>query len=813
MLDPLDFKNRPIVDRLRRLRLLTALTLLIERITAHFWRAGCWILFFAGLWLFEIPSAWGSPAPLAAAILFYAGIVYFTLGDIRFFRFPKTHEIDRRMERDSGLRHRPASGFGDRLANPAKMETKSLWQLSRKSVLSMLPRLKSAKPAAILARRDPFALRLAVVMFFGLAIFISGESSQEKIKTGLMPVTISKAEKKTANIALWITPPEYTGIQPLELTADTHPENLEIPEGSKLKVTAQGWGLGTPILSIGDNEQPLQKMDKNAFMLETQIAPGDTITLSQLYIPRASWDYKMIPDTPPKILNAGEFEILPDGAQRFPLTVYDDYGVQTLSMHMQLDNITGDPPPLGSEVTETRSVISPAKTEFKIAPVYDLTVHPWAGLPVTIGFEVEDYAGHKVQAEPIKLILPERHFSHPVAKTLIALRKKLIWSPLDDYGEITQTLEALLTAPGFFQNDPVVFLAIRSAASRARWSGPSLETAQSLASLLWDTALRVERDNLSLAAKNLRDAQQALEKALQNPDISQEEIARLMEDLRLAMAEYFSELQKELQKRMAEGRQLPMIPPEMMKNTLNPDALSQFLDQMESQMRSGDKKSAQEMLAQLQRLLDMMDPSVSRPWPPDMQMMSNGINELQELIERQQDLLSQTEDQSRNWSEEMDTSPHKAEQEALRFILGRLMLDAGEALKEIPENMGKAEQEMRGSSEALADNSPDLSLPHQEQAIEYLKKTQEDLQQQLSQKLQNMMGFGLSGAPMGYDPLGRPLGGDDQNGLLPGSKVQIPDETERNRAHEILKLLRQRSGEFDRPDEELEYFRRLLRQF
>ena len=36
---------------------------------------------------------------------------------------------------------------------------------------------------------------------------------------------------------------------------------------------------------------------------------------------------------------------------------------------------------------------------------------------------------------------------------------------------------------------------------------------------------------------------------------------------------------------------------------------------------------------------------------------------------------------------------------------------------------------------------------------------------------------------------------------------------EQKKAQEILRLLRRRAGELDRPDVELEYYRRLLRQF
>ena len=135
-------------------------------------------------------------------------------------------------------------------------------------------------------------------------------------------------------------------------------------------------------------------------------------------------------------------------------------------------------------------------------------------------------------------------------------------------------------------------------------------------------------------------------------------------------------------------------------------------------------------------------------------------------------------------------------------------------LGSIPEPMGLAEQEMRGSSEALNLNRPDQSIPHQELAIEYLKQSQEQLMEQLQQRMQQMTGIAFGFAPRNLDPLGRPMGDDyDPNGDPFGSRVKIPDEAERRRVREILDLLRRRAGELNRPREEIEYYRRLLKRF
>ena len=67
---------------------------------------------------------------------------------------------------------------------------------------------------------------------------------------------------------------------------------------------------------------------------------------------------------------------------------------------------------------------------------------------------------------------------------------------------------------------------------------------------------------------------------------------------------------------------------------------------------------------------------------------------------------------------------------------------------------------------------------------------------------------------MRTDPLGRPIE-DGEGGQNPWSKskVEVPDEAERRRIYDIMQELRKKSGELTRPDYELDYFHRLMRQF
>lgn len=878
MLDPLDFENRPFLDALSKKRKRAALVLTLENITLHFWRLFFWVLLFCGLWMLDVPAFFGAIITIPTTICFFAGLIYLIQKDVLTFTFPKRNTIDKALESQSNLPQGHIAILDDTLANPKTHETRNLWDSAQKHILHSLSALKTPRKRAILSRKDPSALRFIAVLVFLSGLMVSGTQWQNKITNGLFPINPSYVISQGKSTNLWIKPPLYTGIGQTHLVGHgAYKGILDIPEGSKIRIRTHSM-FGEyipPYLQHGGKTTEMDYLGTGLYGIETTIENGEQISIMQAYIPRASWRYNFIIDTPPEISNALPkaetsdteeqeeqketlpYELLSNDQIRFPLMVKDDYGVKELHMHMDIDDMVEERP-LGMPTEETRLVMSQANTDFKISPVFNMTWHTWAGLPVTFEYTVTDHKGQTARLEKIHLVLPEREFEHPMAKSLIAMRKRLAWDYKDSFIGIALNLKSLLNAPDYLQNNPVIYLAIKTASARLtlvnnQKESVRLKAAQDVIKLLWNAALVVEDGNLSLAMRELHEAQRALEDAMRDPNASEDEISRLMDNLREKMANYFAEMQRDIQKRMANGEEFPELSPDNFSQIISPDALSKLMEDIETALREGDEKKAQELMSKLQRMMEMMDGTMSPQLPADMQAMREGINELQELVERQEKLLDQTQKQAKvkrlldgrqniaprsapsiekmfkdfgmngvppapkqqNKANELaiDTLPNKTEQEALRYILGQLMLDTAEKLDEIPETMGLAEQEMRGSENALENNSPQTSIPHQEKALEYLKDSQEQLNQQLRQRMQQMIGMS-GGSGQKYDPLGRPYGGEEnQNGESNGSRVKVPDAMQKKRVDEILKTLRDRSGDLERPDDERNYFRRLLRQF
>lgn len=783
------------------------------------------------------------------ALTFWGGILYFIHKDVRHFRRPSARDIDKRLETSSNLPTRPIEAIQDRLANPGHEATETLWAQYKEQSLSLIARLRPPLPHGFIAGLDHYALRVAVFLLFIIAVVAAPPDWSFQIKKGMFPYI--KAETKVP-LTLWITPPEYTGMDIITVQSDRpKPEHpVTIPQGSTIKVRMDTKFI-TPALQMDEIRIPLQKSGAYSWQLETAVTQTDTIKIKQGFITRYTLPVRYKKDEPPNLRFVEEKGpvVMPKGSIQFPLIAHDDFGIRSLNMHMTLDPIVTDKP-LGGDVTETRPFTSLPDTDTELLPYFDLAWHPWAGLPVVIELSVTDDLGQSYTMAPIKMTLPERTFEHPLAKLLIEMRHRLSWAPGTAASDVRNGLEQVIPYPDKYQNDIVVMLSMRSMASRLKYA-PTGENVIGIISQLWDTALRVEDGNLSLAARNLRDAQQNLQSLLNDPNATNRQIAKAMENLKQAMNDYFQELARELQKRAANGKPLPMLPQDM-ANSLNADEIASFLEQLQSESLAGNRDKAMEMLSRLEKMMNALDPAMNAQMPPHMQFMQKGINELQELIDKQKTLLNQTERQAATIQRatpqdygqiippdeqaadslfdefdlpqpqdnfelpditrpEINTQGHKVEQDSLRYILGQLMQEADAKLNEIPENMQNAEMEMRKSGDALGGNDPDRSIPHQKAAIKYLQEAQQQMTQQLMAMMQQMqmLGFG----PGQTDPFGRPIRDGNGPSWLSRDKVKVPDKAQRKRAQEILKELRDRSGDRSRPDYELDYYNRLMKQF
>ena len=819
--------NERLPRRLPALLRLAGLAIAWERLWPALWpAAGVLGLFVALALLDALPAlpGWLHAVVLLALLAGFAGLL---ARGLRRLRWPDRIAARRRLERDSDLAHRPLEGLEDALATGAgDREATALWALHRRRLAGLLRHLRVRLPRAGLAAIDPFALRAALLLLLFVAVVAGGGEWNARLARAVTPDLPIFAAAPPATLNVWVTPPEYTGVPPLFLDSAPQgaaqgtaqgaaPAALSIPAGSKVLGQLQG-GRGVPGLTVAGKTTPFETIGPGSYKLEREITAGDRLTVEQNGRELAAWPFTLVADAAPTI----EFQRAPSRSERAALRVdylaEDDYGLSSAKLVIRRIDRPDDPAleiPLPLPGTALRRAES---TSYQ-----DLTPHPWAGIAVEMQLVAEDAAGQQGKSDTVRSVLPERIFNHPVARALVELRKQLTLNP-EARLPVVRALEEIYDRPQHYFDDIVVALALRSAERRLVHDSTA-EAVPEVQQLLWDTALHIEEGELALAERDLREIQKKLMEALaQGADDA--EIERLMDQLQQALDRFLEAMAKQMRDQLARGELKNQAPPPGTQFLQSQD-LQKMIDRARELARSGARDAAQQLLAQLQNILENLR---ANPFAQGMNESSRNafqmMQDMETMLQRQQKLLDRSFQRSQRSQPGGDaTTPGQSQsgrgaaqdQEGLRRDLGEMMRRLGEALGDIPRALGRAERAMRDARDALqADRFGDAVDP-QTRALDQLQQGMQAMADKFMEQMmgeQGPRGTGQVGAQpgRGRDPLGRQPG-DTGTEAMEG--VKIPDQMELRRSREILDELRRRRGQRQRPEFELEYIDRLLKQF
>lgn len=817
------------------------LCLLWEQILPSLWPAAALIGVFLALAFFDILPAlpwWLHAAFLLALLGLALWFVWRAFGD---FRPPRRPEVLRRIEVDSGLRHRPLQSLEDilppeqREATERDLETFLLWRQHQAWLRKQARNLSYSRPKPLLCRADPFAFRVAILLLLGVSTLAAWGDWQDRLRRATSPGMALAAADAAVELDLWIAPPNYTGRPPLFLKESRQAAGLSgdletgsgpvsVPQGSRVFARISG-GEREPHLKIDEKETPFERASEGLYKVEApldHLAQRLAVTFGSSEL--RSWDLEVVADAVPEI----HFTQPPGRSERFALRLdylaRDDYGLaKGRAIIKRLDQPETEP------LVVELLLPSGNQPEIQGKSFHDLTFHPWAGLAVEITLEVEDGFGQSAQSEPERGVLPERLFSHPVAQALVELRRRLLHET-GAVDEVRRGLAGVLSFPQAYFNDTTVTLALSFAIRRL---GRPLGEAglNEIQRLLWDTALHLEDGEVALAERDLRAAQQALMEALAR-DAENAEIQSLIDALQDAMDRFLESLAKQMMEEMARGEETQGVPPDA--NLLETQDLQDLLDQARRLAESGALDAAKELLAQLQDILENLRAApFAQQGNQDSAEAQEMLDRMEELTRRQQDLLDRNFRRSQERNQNFDQSEEGRErrqreadrrnrearedsrnQEGLRRELGEMMRRLGEMLGDIPKPMGRAERAMREARDALASDRSGDALPPQQRAVDQLQQGMEAMVERFMQQMgqSNDRGSGPLGARAGEgrDPFGRQTGPD---GLEALEGVRIPEESEVQRSREIRDELRRRRSDPERPPVELDYIDRLLKRF
>jgi uncharacterized protein (TIGR02302 family) len=439
-----------------------------------------------------------------------------------------------------------------------------------------------------------------------------------------------------------------------------------------------------------------------------------------------------------------------------------------------------------------------------------------------MSLEAEDAAGQIGLSSAVSVVLPERPFSHPVARAVIEQRKRLIDENAATRNSVASRLGAIGAGPERFAHDVVVSLALAVARSRLLYD-ENTQAVASVRSILWDTALRIEQGTLPAAEQRLSEARDRLQDALSS-DLSGDEIDVLADELQHALNAYLEALASELARQGISGS-----PPIPMDQNVQGQDLRDIVEMARQLARAGARDRARDLLAELQHLLDGVRSSFNAGIQAAEEMAEAGrlLSELEDLTLRQENLLdstfgalhrSGTDDATgRPNPSRRDSEPTvaAAEQDALRRALDDLTGRIDDLIGSVPAPLGEAKHAMGDAAAALRAQHLAAAVSDQTRAVEKLRAAAEASAQMMAERLSGAGGM-LVIRPGGNswgsgDPFGR-FGTEGLRGLGIGD-VEIPDGAQMRYVEEIVRELRRRAGDYQRPQLERDYIERLLRRF
>jgi uncharacterized protein (TIGR02302 family) len=794
---------------------------------------------WAGLWL-ALPFV-----ARAVGLGVFVVLALVALFPLLWFRWPSRQQALNRLDRGTGIRHRPATALADTLVmqDPVAL---ALWQAQRERTLASIKRIRAGLPSPRLAIHDPWALRALIVVMMVAAYIAAGDERRMRVAAAFDWNGVLAAAN--VRVDAWVTPPLYTGKPPIILSAANKEAAipaagpLAVPTGSTLIVRSSGGTLDVVAGGGVSEAVPAEQAPKGTNEKHFAIT-GDGTVHVRAPSGQPQWRFSATPDRAPTIALAKDPERQARGSLQLSYKIEDDYGVteaRALFAVRRAGAAKGaDPRPL-FDPPQLSLVLPNARTRNGVGQtVKDLSEDPYAGADVTLTLTAKDEAGNEGRSEPFNMRLPERLFTKPLARALIEQRRVLALDA-NQNGQVYDALDALMIAPELFMPETGQYLGLHSVARQLETARTDDAMREVVASL-WALAVTIEDGNITDVDKALRAAQEALKQALER-GASDEEIKKLTQDLRAALDNFMRQLAEQLRNN-----------PQQLARPLDPNTrvmrqqdLNNMIERMERLSRSGDKAAAKQLLEQLQQMLENLQ--LAQPGQSGDGDMEQALNELGDMIRKQQQLRDKTfkqgqdsrRDRQRGKQGDQSMSDLQQDQQGLRDRLRKLQdelakrgmgqrqrgekgqqgqkgQDGDPQQGDGEDGLGEADNAMGDAGGKLGEGNADGAVDSQGKALDAMRKGA----QSLAEAMQQGDGEGQSDGPGNRagrqqsggnqsDPLGRPLHGREFGDDL---TVKIPGEIDVQRVRRILEELRRRLADPQRPQIELDYIERLLKDY
>ncbi|WP_428513316.1 TIGR02302 family protein [Roseovarius sp.] len=595
-----------VIKRLKRPLMLTWAGLIAERLVRAFWPLWCVIIAVCAALMLGLHDI--APVELVWIVAVLSGVAALGFAAIgaRRFAWPSRDEAIRRM--DGVLPGHPLAALADRQAiGGGDTGSEALWRAHIQRMETRAGQAKAVEPDLRLARRDPFGLRyvallgLVVALLFG-SIWRAGTVTQMTPGGGAALASGPTWEG-------WIEPPAYTGLPSLYL--NDQDGAFSAPEGSlvtlrfygevgALSMTETVSGRTEDVPPATDIEQSFEIVKDGTLRID---GPGGE-----------EWKITALPDAPPEASVSEGLDVTFDGQMSQPFEASDDYGVVggTATFELALDEVdrrhglTAEPDARDPIVLDLPLPITGGREAFTETLIENLSEHPWAHLPVRLTLNVRDERDQAGQSEAVVMDLPARRFFDPMAASVIEQRRDLLWAK-SNARRVSQMLRAVShnPEPGLFKSE-TAYLKLRVILRRLETfvdhASLTDENRDELAQALWDLAVLLEDGDIGDALERMRAAQERLSEAMRN-GASEDEIARLMQELRDATQDYLRQKSQQAQREGDQTDEPDRGQSDDMQMLTDQD-LQDMMDRIQELMEQGRFAEAQQALEEFQQMME-----------------------------------------------------------------------------------------------------------------------------------------------------------------------------------------------------------------
>ncbi len=823
--------------RLRAWRLGAQAMLWLEYLVLRLWHGAAILAAACGLALLGVvPSGIVAPSLFLAATV--AALLLVPIRQRGNLPRPTEVTAERRLERDSGLPHRPFAVLRDApaIANDTQA---ALWARHRARAAAALIKLRLAGPRLGFTARDPYALRVLAVLLLVAGLVDAGARAPERLLAAFLP-SLGGGATVAPVLQAWIEPPSYTGVAPIFLQPSGG--KVTLPAGAKLTVSLTG-GRFTPHLAGPDGTIKFSTLGDESWQATSVISQSGTLALTRFFHTVASWDLDVVPNAPPLV----EFAEPPSRAAKsletkLPWHVAQHWGVAALTAtlrpagHPDLPPITL-PVPLPGTPKDARGAL-----------LTDLSPNPYAGLDMEAVLDARDVSGQTAESDAAHFTLPARDFKNGLARAIADLRRRMALkqeSPEDaaaDLDALAQTPKAFAGHAGVYLNTVAV-----AALLRANHAPAGIAEAQRR---LWIVALALDGALPEMSQQALNEAMEALKRAMQQNregKLSAGDLAKQIEKLRQALSQRLNDMARQA---MKDGK-IPKFDPEQQHFAV--PSIDRMIQAMEKAAREGRTADAEQRMQDLEKMLQNLDrakvlsPEEARRAQQAEREAKKQSGAVQDLVQREAGLMDRAQARAprpapspfQNFDRAFPPPPDADQLEAQEEARGqdatvqRALKQAVEALKgalrgggsPVPKGFDDASRDMQAATDGLTAGDEPKAHAAEAKAIEDLRQGGKDMQRQREQNRQLALvpgaqqegeegqGDGGDGDGTDRDPLGRSLKQGVGGRAMDENSVHVPDERERLRSHEIQEELRRRGADRQRRREELDYIDRLLKPF